>query len=284
MSVRTFRESPQFSTGIPMLKRSGGKSICGQMTDQLRYVEGDRRVVAIVQARMGSTRLPGKVLKDLDGETALARVLARVRRAAMIGEVLVATGDSPGDDVIVTECKRLEARVFRGDENDVLDRYYRAAKFSKGEIVVRITADCPLIDPQIMDETVNQFLKERPDYASNALIRTFPRGLDTEVFSLQTLECAWRESSEPYQRAHVTPYIYQHPERFKLLAVQGDRDYGGLRWTLDTTEDLEFLRAVYARFGGRDDFGWQDVLALLEREPGLSLINRHVAQKALHEG
>ncbi len=156
---------------------------------------------------MGSTRLPGKVLKDLEGETALARVLARVRRAAMIGEVLVATSDAPGDDVIVVECKRLDTMVFRGDESDVLDRYYRAAQFSKAEIVVRITADCPLIDPQITDKTVNEFLKERPDYASNALIRTYPRGLDTEVFSLQTLECAWRKSSEPYQRAHVTPYI-----------------------------------------------------------------------------
>ena len=242
------------------------------------------RVVAIIQARMASTRLPGKVLKGLQGETVLARVLARVRRAATISEILVATSDAQGDDVIVAECKRLDARVFRGDENNVLDRYYRAAQFSKAEIVVRITADCPMIDPQITDKTVNEFLKERPDYASNALIRTYPRGLDTEVFSLQTLECAWRDSSEPYQRAHVTPYIYQHPERFKLLAVQGERGYSDLRWTLDTEEDLEFLRAVYARFGGHDDFGWRDVLGLLEREPGLSLINRHVTQKALHEG
>ena len=233
---------------------------------------------------MGSTRLPGKVLKDLEGETVLARVLARAKRAKTIGEVLVATSDAPGDDVIVTECKRLETRVFRGDENDVLDRYYRAAQFSKAEIVVRITSDCPLIDPQITDKTVNEFLRELSDYASNALLRTYPRGLDTEVFSLHTLECAWRDSSEPYQRAHVTPYIYQHPERFKVHAVKGEKDYGDLRWTLDTDEDLEFIRAVYARFGGRDDFGWRDVLGLLEREPDLSLINRHVTQKALHEG
>jgi len=242
------------------------------------------RVVAIIQARMGSTRLPGKVLKNLEGETVLARVLARVKRAATIGEVLVATSDARGDDVIVSECKRLDTKVFRGDENDVLDRYYRAAQFSKAEVVVRITADCPLIDPQITDKTVNRFLEERPDYASNALIRTWPRGLDTEVFSLQTLECAWSESSETYQRAHVTPYMYQHPERFKVLAVTGEGDYGDLRWTLDTAEDLEFLSAIYSRLGGRDDFGWQDVLSLLVREPGLSLINRHVVQKALHEG
>lgn len=242
------------------------------------------KITAIIQARMGSTRLPGKVLKDLQGETALARVLARLRRAATIGEVIVATSNTPGDDVIVAECKRLKTNAFRGEENDVLDRYYQAAQFSKAEVVVRITADCPLIDPELVDETVTRFLQERPDYASNALVRTYPRGLDTEVFSMQALEIAWREAAQPYQRAHVTPYIYQNPERFKVLAVKAEQNYGDLRWTLDTEPDLAFLRAVYSRFGGRDTFGWRDVLRLLEREPSLSEINRHVAQKALHEG
>ena len=242
------------------------------------------RVIAIIQARMGSTRLPGKVLKDLEGDTVLARVLARVKRAATISEVLVATSDAAGDDVIVTECKRLGTKVFRGNENDVLDRYYRAAQFSRAETVVRITADCPLIDPQITDKTVNEFLKNRPDYASNTLIRTYPRGLDTEVCTIHALESAWRDASEPYQRTHVMPFLYQHPDRFKLLAVQGEKNCSDLRWTLDTAEDLEFLLAVYSRFGGRDDFGWQDVLAVLEREPDLLLINRHIAQKAMHEG
>ncbi|MFY9558884.1 MAG: glycosyltransferase family protein [Terriglobales bacterium] len=242
------------------------------------------KITAIIQARMGSTRLPGKVLKDLQGETALARVLARLRRAATIGEVIVATSNTPGDDVIVAECKRLKTNAFRGEENDVLDRYYQAAQFSKAEVVVRITADCPLIDPEVVDETVTTFLHERPDYASNTLVRTYPRGLDTEVFSMQALEIAWREAAQPYQRAHVTPYIYQNPERFKVLAVKGEQNYGDLRWTLDTEPDLEFLRAVYSRLGGRDTLGWRDVLRLLEREPSLSEINRHVAQKALHEG
>jgi len=242
------------------------------------------RIVAIIQARMGSTRLPGKVLKDLAGETVLARVLARVKRSATISEVVVANSDAAADDVIVAECKRLGTRVFRGNEEDVLDRYCRAAQFAKAEIVVRITADCPLIDPTITDKTINAFLKELPDFASNVLIRTYPRGLDTEVMSMKTLERAWREASERYQRAHVAPYIYQHSERFKLLAVQGEENHSDLRWTLDTVEDLEFLRAVYAGFGGRDDFGWKDVLGLLDREPNLSLINRHIAQKALHEG
>jgi spore coat polysaccharide biosynthesis protein SpsF len=242
------------------------------------------KIVAIIQARMGSTRLPGKVLLDLEGASVLARVLARVKRAATIGEVVVATSDGPGDDVIVTECKRLGTNVFRGNENDVLDRYYRAAQFSKADVVVRITADCPLLDPKITDHTVSEFLQHHPDYASNALIRTYPRGLDTEVFTIAALERAWREGSERHQRAHVTPYIYQNPERFRVLAVQGERDYSGFRWTLDTEQDLEFLRAVYMRFAGRDDFGWQDVRKVLECEPELLELNRNVIQKALHEG
>ena len=233
---------------------------------------------------MGSTRLPGKVLKDLEGGTVLSRVIARAKRAATIGEVIVATSDAAGDDVIVTECKKLNAKVFRGDEKDVLDRYYRAAQLFKAEVVVRITADCPLIDPGLVDETVRKFLDERPDYASNALERTYPRGLDTEVFTVRALELAWSKSTDAYQRAHVAPYMYQNPQLFKVLAIKGEKDYSSLRWTLDTEEDLEFLRAVYSRFSGRDDFEWRDVLSVLEREPHLSELNRNVAQKDLHEG
>jgi spore coat polysaccharide biosynthesis protein SpsF len=241
-------------------------------------------VVAIIQARMGSTRLPGKVLKDLEGDTVLARVLARAKRATAINEVIVATSDAAGDDVIVAECKRLQTKVFRGDEKDVLDRYYRAAQLFKAEVVVRITADCPLIDPELVGETVKKFLEARPDYASNALERTYPRGLDTEVFSMKALDRAWSKATEAYQRSHVTPFLYQNPAMFNVLALKGEKDYSGLRWTLDTSEDLEFLRAVYARFPGRDDFGWRDVLSLLGREPKLTELNRDVAQKDMHEG
>ena len=241
-------------------------------------------VVAIIQARMGSTRLPGKVMKDLEGETVLSRVFRRAKRAATIGEVIIATSDAAGDDVIVGECKKLTAKVFRGDERDVLDRYYRAAQLFRADVVVRITADCPLIDPEITDKTVGEFLREGPDYASNALTRTYPRGLDTEVFSMQALERAWMEASQEYQRAHVGPYFFENPEKFKLLAVKGEKDYSGMRWTLDTPEDLEFLRAVYARFPGRGDFGWLEVLGMLEREPQLLELNRNVAQKTVHEG
>jgi spore coat polysaccharide biosynthesis protein SpsF len=242
------------------------------------------KIAAIIQARMGSTRLPGKVLMDLGDETVLAHVVRRLRRATLIDEIVVATTNSTADRAIVRECQHLCARVFRGAENDVLDRYYQAAQCIGAEGIVRITSDCPLIDPEITDNTIRAFLERRPDYASNALQRTYPRGLDTEVMTRDALECAWRQAQLSYQRAHVTPYIYENPDRFYVLPVKCDTDYSSHRWTLDTPEDLAFLRAVYDRAGNDDSVSWRDVLALLEREPELVELNRDVMQKALQEG
>jgi len=239
------------------------------------------RVLALIQARMGSTRLPGKVLKDLAGATVLERVVSRVRRCRLVSDVVVATSAEPADDVILNECQRLGTEAFRGSEQDVLDRYYRAAQQAGAEVVVRITSDCPLIDPEVSDKTIQKFLVERPDYASNALERTYPRGLDTEVMTFAALECAWTEARQAYQREHVTPFLYQHPERFKLLSVKGDHDYSQYRWTLDTPEDLEFLRAVYARSIDHQDLSWRDVLNIVQREPELAEMNRHIVQKTI---
>jgi len=240
-------------------------------------------IVAVIQARMRSTRLPGKVLKDLGGDTVLGRVVSRLRRCHLVNDLVVATSTDPADDFILNECRRLGIRAFRGSEQDVLDRYYRAAREAQADVVVRITCDCPLIDPAVSDKTIQAFLDVRPDYASNVLERTYPRGLDTEVVTLAALECAWRDAREAYQREHVTPFLYQHPERFRLLSVKGDHDYSQYRWTLDTPEDLEFLRAVYARIVDGQDLAWQDVLNMVEREPDLAELNRHIIQKALHE-
>lgn len=239
------------------------------------------KVVAIIQARMGSTRLPGKALMDLGGETVLARVVSRLRRAMLIDEVLVATTDSGADDGIVRECQRLEIPAFRGSENDVLDRYYQAARASAADTVVRITSDCPVIDPQLVDETIRVFHRQHADYASNALSRSYPRGLDTEVFTMRALEQAWRDSHQPYEREHVTPYLYEHPELFRLISHCGQTDYSQYRWTLDTAEDLTLLRAIYARFSNRDDFGWREVIQLMEQEPELEELNFGVVQKTL---
>jgi spore coat polysaccharide biosynthesis protein SpsF len=233
---------------------------------------------------MGSTRLPGKVLKDLGGATVLARVVQRLRRAKLINELLVATTDQPTDDAIVAECRKCSVPVSRGDQDDVLDRYYRAAQLAKAEIVVRITSDCPLIDPEITDKTIAAFLEARPDYASNVLVRTYPRGLDTEVMSVEALAWAWGQARKTYEREHVTPYITEHPSDFKLLSVTGAGDYSAHRWTVDTPEDLAFVRAIYVRVKDRTGFSWRDVLELLDQEPELVELNRSVRQKALHEG
>ena len=241
------------------------------------------KITAIVQARMGSTRLPGKVLQDLGGETTLGRVVRRLRRSEMIEEVVIATTFSPDDQAIVLEARRLGIPAFIGDELDVLDRYYQAARAFPTDAVVRITSDCPLIDPHVTDLTIRAFLAERPDYASNALERTFPRGLDTEVMTASALGRAWRQAKQPYEREHVTPFIYEHPEIFKVLPVTNQDDYSSHRWTLDTPEDLEFIRTVYSRFNNRDDFSWRDLLDLLAREPALVYLNGHVEQKILHE-
>jgi spore coat polysaccharide biosynthesis protein SpsF len=242
------------------------------------------KVVAIVQARMGSTRLPGKVLRQLGSRTALSWVIHRVLRFHHIDGLLIATTLQSADDAIVQEAARCSAEVFRGDESDVLDRYYRAACHARADLIVRITSDCPLIDPEVSDYTIRRFLDEQPDYASNTLERAYPRGLDTEVMTFSALERAWKEASEPYQRAHVTPYLYQHPEKFRLLSVKGEDDFSGYRWTLDTPDDAEFLQEVFARLGGSVEFTWRDVLNLLEREPALAEKNQHTCQKALHEG
>jgi spore coat polysaccharide biosynthesis protein SpsF len=233
---------------------------------------------------MGSTRLPGKVLKDMEGETMLARVMNRLRRARLINEWLVATTDEAADDAVVKECRRNSIPVFRGDQRDVLDRYFRAAQLTKADVVVRITSDCPLIDPEVTDKTIQAFLDGRPDYASNAIERTYPRGLDTEVMTVQTLERAWRAANQSYERAHVTPYIYEHPAEFKILSVKADGDFSRYRWTVDTPEDLEFVRTIYLRLKNKGEFRGIDVIELLEREPELLEMNRSVAQKALHEG
>jgi len=242
------------------------------------------RTVAIIQARMGSTRLPGKVLKNLCGETVLSRVVKRTRRARLLDEVVVATTDRAGDDPIVAECGRDWVPCFRGDEADVLDRYYRAAQQFTADAIVRITSDCPLIDPELIDATVRAFLDEKPDYATNSLVITYPRGLDVEVLTAEALARAWLEAKDSYQRTHVTPYLYEHPKQFKIVSLTSEENLGHYRWTLDTPEDWELVETIYKRFSGHDDFGWLDVLALLDREPELTELNVHVQQKTISEG
>lgn len=240
-------------------------------------------VTAIVQARMGSTRLPGKVLMDLGGETVLARVVTRLRRTSRIDETVVATTVGDSDDAIAAECARLKVRCFRGSEHDVLDRYLRAAQECGSELIVRITADCPLIDPMLVDEVVAACITKNVDLSCNDVPRSFPRGLDVEVLTMESLCRVHKMAQQPHHREHVTPFIYEHPGIFRTYSVKGDRDLSHLRWTLDTPEDLKLLRAIYFHFENRDDFGWREVLELVKRHPELADINAQIVQKPVTE-
>lgn len=241
------------------------------------------RIVAVIQARMNSTRLPGKVLRDLAGQPVLVRVVNRTRRAKTLSDVVVATTKQAIDDVIVGLCQERGWLYFRGSEEDVLDRYYQAALAFKADVIVRISSDNPLIEPEIIDKIVNKFLSCQPevDYVSNTLVHTFPRGLDAEVMTFCALEKAWQEDHDPAWREHVTQYILHHPEKFKICNVANDVDYSYIRCTIDTIEDLTFIRNIYQHFQN-DSFTWREVLhLLLETHPEWLEINRHTQQKVV---
>ena len=242
------------------------------------------RTVSIVQARMGSTRLPGKVLMDIGGMSMLARVIRRVAQSKIPDLVVVATTECEMDNQILRECNRLEVECFRGNEDDVLDRYFRAARHFGADSIVRVSADCPLIDSGVVDLVCEAFRQKMPDYASNALVPSFPLGLNVEVFSMQALRTSWQLAKKAYQRAHVTPFIYHNPDRFELVNVQSGANFHHHRWTVDVIEDLEFVRSVYRRFGNLDDFQWEQVIELLAQSPQLQKINASVQQKAIEEG
>ena len=239
------------------------------------------RTVAIVQARIGSTRLPGKVLLPLLGRPMLSRVVERTARAAGVDEVVVATTIDPADDVIVDLAGEHGWALERGSQTDLLDRYLQAARAHDADVVVRITSDCPLIDPDLIDRTIDAFLDSGADYASSSLEpRTWPRGLDVEVIGRAALERAWREDGDPAWREHVTPYLYRHPELFQIERVASPDDQSGHRWCVDTAADYELVRRIYEALG-RDDFPWRDALAVVDANPDWAALNRAVSQKVV---
>lgn len=267
------------------------------------------RVVAIIQGRMGSSRLPGKILADIAGQPMLARVFIRTSRAVTVTETIFATTTDASDDPVAEYCDWSGIPVRRGSLYDVLDRYYQSAKEAKADVVVRITADCPVIDPGLIDDVVNAVISGQSsvisgqfDFAANRLPppwgRTYPVGLDTEVCTFAALERAWKEAKEPQHREHVMPYFYEgvklitdnrslstgiSPRGFSIALLHHPTDFGDYRWTVDTPEDLDFMRQVYNRFDGRDDFSWREVLDLIHDEPALMKINAGVQHKTLKD-
>ncbi len=238
------------------------------------------KVVAIIQARMTSTRLPGKVLLDLAGRPMLDRVATRVRRARLLTSVGVATSTDSTDDAIDDFCAAAKIPCVRGSLDDVLGRYYLAMSRWDADVVVRITADCPLVDPDMIDLAVES-LGSDIDYVSTELpLPTYPRGLDVEVIAAAALSRAWEADRDPVSREHVTPYLYRHPQLFRLRGIPNPVDYSHHRWTVDTAEDMELVQRIYRAFG-RDDFKWLEVIELLAGRPDLVLLNQHVRQNVV---
>lgn len=236
---------------------------------------------------MGSERLPGKVLADIAGTPMLVRVVERIRASALVDRVIVATSDKTADDPIQDLCSEKMYKCFRGHATDLLDRYYKTALDNQIDVIVRITSDCPLIDPKIVDKTIDLFLNASPpvDFAANRLPwdRTYPIGLDTEVCTFHALQRAWQRAEKVYQREHVMPFLYENEDRFRVLHVRSDQDYGDLRWAVDTPEDLEFVRKVYEGLGEYVDFGWLDVLYFIKTHPEIAAINANVAHKSVYD-
>jgi len=238
---------------------------------------------AIIQARMGSSRLPGKSLADLAGQPMLARVYNRIQRAASIEKVIIATSDRPRDDPIATLAHHSGWSCFRGSEMDCLDRYYQAARQHGIDPIVRVTGDCPFVDPGVIDLVVNTFLESRYIFVANRLPppwkRTYPLGLDVEVCSFAGLAYAWKHATKPYEREHVMPYLYTR-NHISFYILDLPTDLSRHRWTVDTPADLAFARAVYAHFGNVH-FDWRELLAYLKQHPEVERINAHVEQAIL---
>ena len=230
---------------------------------------------------MGSSRFPGKVLEDLAGRPMLWHVVNRVRNAKSVDRVVIATTDRAVDDPIARFCQQEGVGCFRGSEQDVLDRFYQAAKENHADVVVRITADCPLIDPSVIDKVLARFARGDCDYACNIIRYTYPDGLDTEVFSFAALERAWREAGKPSEREHVTPYL--RTDKFRTANVESETPVSPdkYRWTVDHPADLEFVRKVYAAFSHDGDFGFEEVFDLLKERPDLATIQ---AETITNEG
>ena len=264
-----------------------------------------KKVVAVIQGRMSSSRLPGKILADIAGQPMLQRVFIRTSRAKTVTETIFATTTDPSDDPVAEYCDFSGIPFTRGSLFDVLDRYYQTAKQAKADVVVRVTADCPVIDPGLIDEVVRTLLEtgdSRFDFVANRLPppfqRTYPIGLDVEACTFDVLKKAWKDGKEPQHREHVMPYFYEgvelrtinrqlqtgiSPRGFNIALLHHTTDFGDYRWTVDTPEDLEFMRQIYNRFDGRDDYSWKEVLELLHNEPQLMQINANIKHKTLKD-
>ena len=227
----------------------------------------------IIQARMGSDRLPGKTLNKIDSHnTILDYVINQIKYSKYSENIIVATTQNTEDDKIIEKLQDSSVETFRGSSQDVLDRYYQCAKYFSLDHIVRITADNPLIDPEILDMVIRKYLDEKPDYASNALVRTFPYGTEIEIFNFKTLEKIWNDAERTSEREHVTVYVKHNPKKFKILDISNDQNISHLRWTVDRENDLRLIRLIVEKIDNRPIL-LHHILELFEKEPELEKIN-----------
>jgi len=236
------------------------------------------KVVCIIQARMASTRLPGKIFKKILGKPILWHVLTRAKKIKGVDEVVVATTDKGDEAPIEKICNELAVPIFKGSEPDVLERYYQTAKKYKADVVMRLTSDNPLLDPDVGSLLVSAFFENKPDYMANNISQSYPHGLDMEIMRFALLEEAYRNAKEPFQREHVTPYIWSQPEKFKILDMPCDGSHYHLRVTIDEPDDFEVVKAVMEKKG--IDARLEDIVALAKEKPSpfelnLSAMERH---------
>ncbi|PJE00523.1 MAG: glutamate-1-semialdehyde aminotransferase [Leptospira sp.] len=231
------------------------------------------KIIAVIQARMGSTRLPNKVMKQVNGVPLIELLIKRLSGAKLVNQIMLATSTDDKNIPLVNHVRSLGYDVFQGSENDVLSRYYHAVKDIKPDAIVRITGDCPLVDPKIVDQIIETFLEKKVDYASNTIKPTYPDGIDVSMASFQALERAFKEATSEFDREHIMPYI-RNPEKFKLANVEYEEDYSKERWTVDEPEDFEVIQNVFNHFHPRIDFSWLEVLQLLKDRPELFAANR----------
>lgn len=231
---------------------------------------------------MGSTRLPGKILKTVNGKPLLEYQLERVKQVKNIDQIVIATTIEKQDQPIVDFCESIGVDYYRGSEKDVLSRYYEAGKKFNGDIILRLTSDCPLIDPKTIDVTLQHYLNNTYDYVSNTIVRTFPRGLDTEVFSVDSLHKAYEEATLERDREHVTSYLYTHPEIFKIGYITSPKDYSAHRWTVDTIDDFQLIELILTKMYKPDEtFHFEDVIEVINKHPEWFYLNAHIEQKKI---
>lgn len=241
-----------------------------------------KKIICLMQARMGSTRLPGKVLRLISDKPMLWHDLQRVKKTKSLTNTVVVTTDLPADNLITDYCESWEIPYFCGSELNVLDRYYQAANAFKADIIVRVTSDCPLICPALIDQVIQTLINDNSlDYA--AIGKGYPRGLNAEAFTMQSFEKVHKHAEADYEQVHVTPHYYLNPKKFNIKIIERDAPEDDMRWTVDTPEDIKMVRAVYAAYNARPPLIWQEIRDFMIKNPNIAAINSEIKQKKLRE-